>query len=90
MDCGVQLSEGVSHLVGALRSDRGPSGSDRRPVNREVAGPEHRSVRPGLDRLDDSQAELVVKVKELQVIERVSIRSDHVLSAYLHLAPDED
>ncbi len=49
----MQFSEGAVHLVGALRPDRGPSGSERRPVDREVIGPEHGRVRSGPDRLDN-------------------------------------
>jgi alanine dehydrogenase len=33
-------------------------------------------------------AELIVKVKEPQAVERAMLRADHVLFTYLHLAPD--
>ncbi|MFN8051989.1 MAG: alanine dehydrogenase [Acidimicrobiales bacterium] len=35
-------------------------------------------------------AELVVKVKEPQAVERARLRPDHVLFTYLHLAPDAE
>jgi alanine dehydrogenase len=34
------------------------------------------------------QAEMIVKVKEPQAVERAMLREDHVLFTYLHLAPD--
>lgn len=34
------------------------------------------------------QAEMIVKVKEPQAVERAMLRRDHVLYTYLHLAPD--
>jgi alanine dehydrogenase len=34
-------------------------------------------------------SELIVKVKEPQPVERASLRPDHILFTYLHLAPDE-
>jgi len=34
------------------------------------------------------QAEMVVKVKEPQAVERAMLRADHTLFTYLHLAPD--
>jgi alanine dehydrogenase len=34
------------------------------------------------------RAELIVKVKEPQAVERALLRADHVLFTYLHLAPD--
>jgi alanine dehydrogenase len=37
-----------------------------------------------------SDAQLVVKVKEPQPEERARLRADHVLFAYLHLAPDRE
>ena len=33
-------------------------------------------------------AEMIVKVKEPQAVERAMLREDHVLFTYLHLAPD--
>jgi alanine dehydrogenase len=36
------------------------------------------------------QADMIVKVKEPQAVERVRLRSDQVLFTYLHLAPDPD
>lgn len=36
------------------------------------------------------QAELIVKVKEPQAVERAQLRADQVLFTYLHLAPDAD
>ena len=35
-------------------------------------------------------AELIVKVKEPQAVERALLRADHTLFTYLHLAPDPD
>ncbi|NNE95235.1 MAG: alanine dehydrogenase [Acidimicrobiales bacterium] len=37
-----------------------------------------------------SKAELIVKVKEPQAIERARLTADHTLFTYLHLAPDPD
>ena len=34
------------------------------------------------------RAEMIVKVKEPQAVERAMLREDHVLFTYLHLAPD--
>jgi alanine dehydrogenase len=34
------------------------------------------------------QAEMIVKVKEPQAVERAMLRADHLLFTYLHLAPD--
>ncbi len=34
------------------------------------------------------QAEMIVKVKEPQAVERAMLRPDHILFTYLHLAPD--
>ena len=34
------------------------------------------------------QADMIVKVKEPQAVERAMLREDHVLYTYLHLAPD--
>lgn len=36
------------------------------------------------------QAQMIVKVKEPQAVERARLRADHVLFTYLHLAPDAD
>jgi len=36
------------------------------------------------------QAEMIVKVKEPQAIERAMLRQDHILYTYLHLAPDPE
>ncbi len=36
------------------------------------------------------RAELIVKVKEPQAVERARLRPDHVLFTYLHLAPDPE
>ncbi len=36
------------------------------------------------------KAEMIVKVKEPQAIERAMLRPDHLLFTYLHLAPDAD
>ncbi|MEM6649472.1 MAG: alanine dehydrogenase [Pseudomonadota bacterium] len=36
------------------------------------------------------KAEMIVKVKEPQAVERQMLRPDHVLFTYLHLAPDPD
>jgi alanine dehydrogenase len=36
------------------------------------------------------RAEMIVKVKEPQAVERAMLREDHVLFTYLHLAPDPD
>lgn len=36
------------------------------------------------------QAEMIVKVKEPQAVERAMLRQDHILYTYLHLAPDPD
>ncbi|MEM9423036.1 MAG: alanine dehydrogenase [Pseudomonadota bacterium] len=36
------------------------------------------------------EAKLIVKVKEPQAVERARLRQDHVLYAYLHLAPDPE
>lgn len=36
------------------------------------------------------QAEMIVKVKEPQAVERALLRSDQILFTYLHLAPDPD
>ncbi|MEP3428755.1 MAG: alanine dehydrogenase [Roseibium sp.] len=35
-------------------------------------------------------AEMIVKVKEPQAVERAMLRPDHILFTYLHLAPDAD
>lgn len=35
-------------------------------------------------------AEMIIKVKEPQAVERARLREDHVLFTYLHLAPDAD
>lgn len=37
-----------------------------------------------------AQAQMIVKVKEPQAVERAMLREDHVLFTYLHLAPDAD
>ncbi len=37
-----------------------------------------------------SWAEMIVKVKEPQAVERAMLRPDHLLFTYLHLAPDPD
>lgn len=37
-----------------------------------------------------TRAELIVKVKEPQAVERAMLRDDHILYTYLHLAPDPD
>jgi alanine dehydrogenase len=49
--------------------------------------------RVGARILDDAQsvfdkAEMIVKVKEPQAVERAMLREDHTLFTYLHLAPD--
>ncbi|MCG8465611.1 MAG: alanine dehydrogenase [Xanthomonadales bacterium] len=36
------------------------------------------------------QAEMIVKVKEPQAVERAMLREDHILFTYLHLAPDPE
>lgn len=36
------------------------------------------------------QAEMIVKVKEPQAVERAMLREDHLLFTYLHLAPDPE
>lgn len=36
------------------------------------------------------RAEMIVKVKEPQAVERAMLRADHVLFTYLHLAPDPE
>ena len=45
-----------------------------------------------LDSAEDvfDAAELIVKVKEPQTVERARLRRDHTLFTYLHLAPDPD
>jgi alanine dehydrogenase len=50
-------------------------------------------LRVGATILDDAQAvfdsaELIIKVKEPQAVERAMLREDHTLFTYLHLAPD--
>ena len=35
-------------------------------------------------------AQMIVKVKEPQAVERAMLRADHILFTYLHLAPDAD
>jgi len=37
-----------------------------------------------------SEAEMIVKVKELQAVERAMLREDQILYTYLHLAPDPE
>ena len=37
-----------------------------------------------------SEAQMIVKVKEPQAVERARLRPDHVLFTYLHLAPDPE
>jgi alanine dehydrogenase len=37
-----------------------------------------------------SEAQMIVKVKEPQAVERAMLREDHTLFTYLHLAPDPD
>ncbi|MBL8436999.1 MAG: alanine dehydrogenase [Zoogloeaceae bacterium] len=37
-----------------------------------------------------NRAELIIKVKEPQAVERARLRPDHILFTYLHLAPDPD
>ena len=37
-----------------------------------------------------AQAEMIIKVKEPQAVERAMLTPDHVLFTYLHLAPDPD
>jgi alanine dehydrogenase len=37
-----------------------------------------------------AQAEMIVKVKEPQAVERAMLREDHTLFTYLHLAPDPE
>ena len=51
--------------------------------------------RIGADIIDDAsdifaQAEMIVKVKEPQAIERAMLREDQILFTYLHLAPDPE
>ena len=45
------------------------------------------SIAPDASAVFD-QAELIVKVKEPQPVERARLRPDHILYTYLHLAPD--
>ena len=45
-----------------------------------------------IDRAEDifSSAEMIVKVKEPQAVERAMLRQGQILFTYLHLAPDPD
>jgi alanine dehydrogenase len=47
------------------------------------------TIQPDASSVFDS-AEMIVKVKEPQAVERAMLRADHTLFTYLHLAPDAD
>lgn len=47
------------------------------------------SIAPDAETVFD-KAEMIVKVKEPQAVERAMLREDHLLFTYLHLAPDPD
>jgi len=83
-DAGARELSSVGHTV-LIQAGAG-EGAGISNTQFEAAGAKLVETAPDLF----EQAELIVKVKEPQAVERAMLRPDHLLFTYLHLAPDPD
>ncbi|ANU07357.1 alanine dehydrogenase [Paraurantiacibacter namhicola] len=70
----VLVEQGAGHGIGALDAEYENAGAELVPAAAEVF----------------ERAEMIVKVKEPQAVERAMLREGQILYTYLHLAPDPE